>query len=388
MNLFINNLNEKDVDHFTTDIGLKLRKSFNTPFKKACNSFTNANIIKIDQDYSLDNFEYFKNLDYEKIPITSYPLVENKNNIILERYPRLKKNVPYIFVCNHTCPEDIETVLNIIDRNAYLVLGSIESLKYNPEMYLLWLNGMIPFDILNDKERNDLIPKMVRVLKTNSILIFPEGSHNYDYKNIINPLYDGAINTALQTGREIVVLTLVRDKENNISYIDASNPINVSSLAIDIQTYYPFAPNSEKYYIKSLSSYIRDLMATAEYYITIRHFDKLCRKDYENIAKYFRDKYIKEAFSGLKWKHDVFDAEYLVKKDKDEREYEDIVKNLTNLRLPKNILKEGLLNSRDWAFWIQREKDLIDNDVPSFMRNYWLKQQDDKLQRKRFLKRH
>ena len=36
----------------------------------------------------------------------------------VERYPKLNKDEPYIFVCNHTCPEDIETILNVLDRNA------------------------------------------------------------------------------------------------------------------------------------------------------------------------------------------------------------------------------------------------------------------------------
>ena len=44
-------------------------------------------------------------------------------------------------------------MLNVIDRNAYLILGSVETLRYNPEAYLSWLNGMIVFDILNPEEK-------------------------------------------------------------------------------------------------------------------------------------------------------------------------------------------------------------------------------------------
>lgn len=40
----------------------------------------------------------------------------------------------------------LKLMLNVIDRNAYLILGSVETLRYNPEAYLSWLNGMI--DIL------------------------------------------------------------------------------------------------------------------------------------------------------------------------------------------------------------------------------------------------
>ena len=149
VNLFISDMDKKDVEHFTSNIGLKLRKVLDKPFKKLCNISTNANIIRMNNEAMSDE-EYFNSLDFEQIPLSNYKIVKGKNNIIVERYPKLDKDEPYIFVCNHTCPEDIETVLNIIDRNAYLVLGSIETLKYNPEMYLTWLNGMIPFDILDD----------------------------------------------------------------------------------------------------------------------------------------------------------------------------------------------------------------------------------------------
>ena len=93
-------------------------------------------------------------------------------------------------------------MLNVIDRNAYLILGSVETLRYNPEAYLSWLNGMIVFDILNPEERSALPAKMERVLQKQSILIFPEGSHNYDLNRLIKPLYDGPVNLALKNGKK------------------------------------------------------------------------------------------------------------------------------------------------------------------------------------------
>lgn len=107
---------------------------------------------------------------------------------------------------SHVCPEDIETMLNIIDRNAYLILGSVENLNYNPEVYLSWLNGMIVFNVLDQNERSSLPAKMERVLQTQSILIFPEGSHNYDLNKLIKPLYDGPVNLALKTGKRLFPL--------------------------------------------------------------------------------------------------------------------------------------------------------------------------------------
>lgn len=197
----------------------------------------------------------------------------------MERYPELEKDESYIFVGNHTCPEDIETMLNIIDRNAYLILGSVEVLQYDPEMYLSWLNGMIVFNTLDTQMRKDLVPKMKRVLQTNSILILPEGSHNYHPSNLINPLFDGPINLALKTGRKIVPICLVRDEEHKVSYIDVGNPIDVEKMQVNVQGYFPGEAESEKYRIKALSSYLRDEMATSVYHLVARHIDHLKRAE-------------------------------------------------------------------------------------------------------------
>ena len=354
-NLFINKLNTKDVDHFTTDTGLFLRRKTNGIFRKLCNVFTNATI--------------------------NYPLSKkrNANNIIVERYPKLKKGESYIFVGSHVCPEDIETMLNIIDRNAYLVLGSVEYLNYNPEVYLSWLNGMIVFNVLDQKERRALLPKMERVLKTQSILIFPEGSHNYDLNKLIKPLYDSSVNLALKTGKKIVPIVMVKDYENRVSYIDVGSPIDVRNLNLNTQDYFPGKEDCEKYRIKSMSSYVRDQMATAVYQMMERHLAPIIRSEYEDLEKYFIDFYVTDTFQKLNWKHDVFDAEYLTKKTGEEQEYEAVVRSLSNLRLKKNVLKEMELGSREY---VRKEIDLDRKNVVGNLRKCFYQKQSQQRRRR------
>lgn len=256
-------------------------------------------------------------------------------------------------------------MLNIIDRNAYLVLGSIESLQYNPEMYLSWLNGMIVFDITDPAARKELLLKMKRVLKTNSILIFPEGSHNYHPNKLVNNLFDGPVNMALETGKKIVPISLLRDDEHRVSYIDVGNPIDVNSLILNVKDYYPGEADDEKYRIKSTSSYLRDKMATAVWHLMARHLETIKRNQYGDIEQYFIDSYVADAFSKLKWQHDVFDAEYLTKKQKVEREYEEVVHKLSGLRLSKKVITETQLDNREY---ILKEMDLEKNDVVLNMR--------------------
>lgn len=370
-NLFISNLHQKDVEHCTSNLGLFIRRKLDKPFKKLCNIFTKANIIKENKGKDITDEEYFNSLSLDYIPLENYNIKLKKNNIVLERYPKLNDNEPYIFVCNHTCPEDIETVLNVLDRNAYLILGSIESLQYNPEIYLSFLNGMIPFDIMDKRQRKLVFQKMLRIIKTNSVLIFPEGSHNYDSNKVINNLYDGPVNLALQTNRKIVPVTLIKDDKNNVYYIDVGNPINVKDIDIDMNKEFSSENEMEEYYVNSLSLVIRDKMATAVDYIVTRHFKPLERGKYGNIEEELRQEKIDDAFKKLKWNRDIFEAEYLTKKTKAEREYEDIVNSISNLYLNNEVLQT--LNNKDWVL----RKSYLDNkDVVKRMREHLLLVQD------------
>lgn len=366
-NIFISKLNEKNVNDFTSDIGLFMRRKLDRSFKKLCNIFTNATIIRTNNNQYESDEEYFAGLSTGIIPISLYPISKKAkaNNIVIERYPKLNADEGYIFVGNHTCPEDIETMINIIDRNVYLILGSVESLKYNPETYLSWLNGMIVFDILDRQERSELIPKMERVLRTQSILIYPEGSHNYDFNKLIKPIYDGAVNLALKTGKSIVPITMLKDCDNRISYIDVGTPINMQKIHLNVQEYFPGKEESEKYRIKSMSSYLRDKMATAVYFMMERHFEPIKRREYRDIEGKLIDDYVADTFEKLKWKHDVFEAEYLTKKTDEEQEYEDIVYTLADLKLCKRTISETLLNNREY---VQKRADIERKNVPANMR--------------------
>ncbi len=374
-NPLISDLNKKDANHFATKRGLLLRKLFNKNFRRILSMFDNTNIIQMNQGKNLSDDEYFESLKDEYIDISEYKLKEKKHNIIVERYPELEKDEPYIFVCNHTCPEDIETALNVIDRNSLLVLGSIESLQTNPEIFLLWLlNGVIPFDIMDKDERKLLPKKMEKTLETNSILIFPEGSHNLSPNKLINNLYDGPTNLALKTGRKIVVVSLIRDEENNATYMDFSNPIDVKKLDIDHSKYYPKEPNPEKAYVKSITSYIRDKMATGVYFLSKRHFKPLKRESYDDIEESIRKKKVDDAFEKLKWDKDVFEAEYLTKKTKEEQTYENINETISNLIINSKyypIFKKQILS--DNTSYVVKRNDDIRKNVPNYMREELIK---------------
>ena len=49
----------------------------------------------------------------------------------------------YLFAANHSFDEDIISVLANVDRNAYMLHGTTDQMRYNPVFMALWLNGMI-----------------------------------------------------------------------------------------------------------------------------------------------------------------------------------------------------------------------------------------------------
>lgn len=372
-NLFIRNLHLKSVDKFTSDIGLKLRKKYDPIIKKVANKLSNTNIIRLDKPYkNMSDDAYFNSINHNYIPLETYDLKKDKNNIVVERYPALDKNESYIFVSNHTCPEDIESVLSVLDRNAYLLLGSIDSLKNNREMYPLFINGMIPFDILDQSQRNDVMAKMERVIKTNSILMFPEGSHNFSPNKLVNNLFDGATNLALKSKKKIVVVTFIKDPNENVSYIDLSNPMDLDKISLNSNI--NFSDNKTR--IKYLTKLIRDKMASGVYNIISRHIEPVRRDDYDNIEEEFRKKKIKDSFAKLHWNKDVFDAEFYTKKTKEESLHNEIITTLGNIKYDANNIK-NFINIR--AYYGELLRDLHNKDVVIRMREHLKETESNKV---------
>ena len=55
-----------------------------------------------------------------------------KGNVVLESYPKLDKNKPYIFVSTHYHNEDIISNIATIDKNAYSLIGTTDQIEHNP----------------------------------------------------------------------------------------------------------------------------------------------------------------------------------------------------------------------------------------------------------------
>lgn len=88
----------RNVDNFTTNFGLKIRRFINPVFRRVLRLGTTRKIV-------------------------------------VEQYPKLKKGEAYIFACSHSFDEDVISNLCTIDRSAYSLCGISEQILHNPKMY-------------------------------------------------------------------------------------------------------------------------------------------------------------------------------------------------------------------------------------------------------------
>ena len=123
-------------------------------------------------------------------------------------------------------------------------------------------------------------------------------------------------------------------------------------------------------------------MATAVYHMLPRHFKPITRNEHFDVEEKIRMEKIKEAFSKLKWDQDVFDAEYLVKKSKDDFEYEGVLCSISSLIINNPAMIDLL--GKDW---ILLNESILRKNVANRMREYWISTQEEHNECKKLKKR-
>ena len=100
--------------------------------------------------------------------------IENK-----KEYPKLEKDMPYIFASTHYFNEDIIAALATVDRSAYALIGTTDQVENNTLMYAAWAYGLIYVDRRSQESRKQSILKMEHVLNNGtSVIMYPEGGWN------------------------------------------------------------------------------------------------------------------------------------------------------------------------------------------------------------------
>lgn len=279
-NIGLEKYKNANVENFTSDFGIIIRRKMQKMFKLVLQSAT-------------------------------------KRKIILENYPTLEKNKPYIFASTHSFDEDIISALATLDRNAYVLIGTTDQLEHNPTMYAAWANGMIYVDRLNDESRKSSVKKMMRIINSGtSILIFPEGGWNNTENLLVQKLFAGPYILSKMTNTEVVPISTFNECNSNEIHIRYGDPINLS--------------NFEK---KEALKILRDAMATMMYNQIEKYSTPIIRNNLDSNARLEFMKQRRDEYLRVKWTRDVWDEELTVYKDV--LSSEDVRKTLDNVKITK-----------------------------------------------------
>lgn len=256
INTGLDRFEDADVNSFTSDIGMLLRRKANPVWRRILRLCTSRKVY-------------------------------------VEEYPKLEKNKNYIFVGNHSFDEDVISLLSTIDRNAYLLHGTTNQLEHNPIFYAVWLNGMIYVNRMQKQSRTDAIEKMKRVLRAgNSILLFPEGGYNNTENQLIMPLFSSPYILSKEMQIEVVPIIAFCKEETREIFIRAGEPMNLGI-----------------YEKEDALAYLRDVMSTIVYDIVEEHVAPIKRSELKEDC--YRDflEQRKAVYECQKWYDDVWDEE-------------------------------------------------------------------------------
>lgn len=245
-----------DTNSFTTDIGIKLRRAVNKPWRK---------LIKCGIH----------------------------RRVIVEKYPDLDKSKLYIFCVNHSFDEDVISAISNMDRNVYMLHGSTHQMEHNPAFYALWLNEMIYVNRLNEKSRKAAVCKMERILKAgSSIMLFPEGGYNNTENQLIMTLFSSPYLLSKEFQIEVVPFITFNDYGTNEIYIRVGEPLALWQY--------------EKY--EALDK-LRDAMSTIVYEIMEEHVKPIRRTELGENPRMDYMEVRKSVYACQKWYEDVWDEE-------------------------------------------------------------------------------
>lgn len=184
-----------NVNTFTTDRGIKLRRTINAPVRKI------------------------------------FEVAGTKRRIHVERYPKLEKGENYVFISNHSFDEDIIATLSQLGCHAYVLIGTTDQLEYNPLMYAAWVNGFVYVNRLDPISRREALPKMERIINAgSSMLVFGEGGWNNTEHRPSKPQFAGGVSLAQKTNRKVVLVSSYNEHDSKDIYMSFDDPYDISGI--------------------------------------------------------------------------------------------------------------------------------------------------------------
>lgn len=139
----------------------------------------------------------------------------SKNKYIVEKNKRLPKDRPIIFAATHGLKDDIAIGLCAAGRHTYLLFASLPDFYGTIDGPSLWLNGVLLLDRKNKESRNAAKAKMKYAMSLGAdILMYPEGTLNKTENLIVQKLFPGIYDVAIECNALIVPIAIVQEGKN------------------------------------------------------------------------------------------------------------------------------------------------------------------------------
>ena len=240
--------------------------------------------------------------------------------IHIDRYPKLEKNKPYIFVSAHQFCEDIIANLASIRQNVYALLGTTDQIEYNPKIYAAWLNGFIYVDRLNKESRQSSLVKMERILNAGtSVLIFAEGGFNNTENLLCQRLFASPYILARHTGAQVIPIAPFYEFGTKDIYMNVGEPIDLAAYedkntALDV---------------------LRDTLATLIYENFENHASRINRSELGPDPRLAYMEQRRLEYLKNKWHRDVWVEELTVYRTSAEREHQAVDESMDQIIITK-----------------------------------------------------
>ncbi len=172
-------------------------------------------LVEYYAEYRIYCFEKGDKLKGIELRKKIYPLVKfilkldqilslEKNIVIKDKRDKNAKG-PHIFACTHIGGNDIQRSFQIINIPAYLMLGDPGILYKMPIYQGLKMNGVIPLETKNRKDRKIAYSRAIELLnKKGNLLIYPEGAWNVTPNQVVMKIFTGTVRIAMETGADII----------------------------------------------------------------------------------------------------------------------------------------------------------------------------------------
>ncbi len=279
-----------------------------------------------------------------------------KKEIVVEHYPKLEKDTPYIFASNHWFLEDFMISLAKLDRDVFTLFGSTNQIESHPVIsFLTWLPGMVYVDRTDRKKRQDAMNKMIRLLKSGtSVLLFPEGAYNNTENLLCLPLFASPYMLNQATGAKVVPIAVYTLPELNTIYGNYGDPMDFTGMERN-----------------EAMELLRDTLASMHYEHIEKYGGLLQRSDLEN--RDYRMDYMmqrREEYMKMKFTRDVWDEELSTYHDRRITEPQAVREELSGVSITA-------ANAHILAPIQARHEEDVKYDFVRFMHETWDKKNPD-----------